>query len=119
MTASALRAKCLAGGSPLERAVRQHGTGAKNSTGAQAAETEMAGHVASRAARRAIALEADNRPGCIGAVTPTRQKQLNQRFRSDWVASATRSRDCAAYGRVQRWRYATASRCCLTFELRG
>ena len=118
MTASALRAKCLAGGSPLERPVRQHGTGTKNSTGSQATETEMGGRMASREARRAIALEAGNRPGCIGAVTPTRQKELNQRLRSDWAASATRSRVCAAHGRVRRWRYARASRCCLTFELR-
>ena len=83
-------------------------------------EAAVARQVAPREARRATALVADSRAcGWPGASTPKRQNELNQRFRSDWAASTTRSRACAAHGRVRRWRYAKASRCCLTFELRG
>ncbi len=70
-------------------------------------------------AREATALDADSWNGGGDAAPPKRQNEPNQRFRSDWAASGTRSRDCAASGRVQRWRYAEGSRCCLTFELRG
>ncbi len=64
-------------------------------------------------------LYADSPPsgGALGN-DADRCTEQNQRFTSDWAARATRSRVFAAHGSVRRWRYARASLCCLTFELR-
>jgi len=64
-------------------------------------------------------LAADSPPsGGAQVLDADRCTEANQRFRSDWAASGTRSRVFAAHGRVRQWRTASATRCCLTFELR-
>ena len=48
-----------------------------------------------------------------------RQNEANQRIRSDWAASAPRSRDFAAYGRAEKVANHKKFPCCLTFDMRG